>query len=482
MILSIDMGTSSVRALLFDGQGREVEAAGGRREVSYHQTADGTAEADPEELFGLLGECVDDALAGAGERRGPIEAVAFSSFLHGMLGVSAEGRPLTPAYSWADTRSAPEAEELSGVLDSEEVRQRTGCPLHPSYYAPKLRWLARTDPETFRQVDWWCSPAEYCLYRLFAVRRCTLSLASGTGLLDVRTCRWDLALLDATETRQERLSELAGSPLTGLSAPHRSRWPSLARVPWFPAASDAACSSIGSGCGAADTVAVMIGTSGAMRVVLPSCPSLVPPGLWCYRLDYRRVLLGGVLGNAGNLRRWMSDTLALGRSAEQADAEILGRGPHAHGLTVLPFFTGERSTGWDPHARAAITGMSLSTTPLDILQAGMEAVAYRLAAIFDLLLRAAPEPSRIVASGGALVRSRAWTQVVADVLERPVTRSLASEASCRGAALLALEALGRSAEASPLYGETVEPRREHAAAHQAARARQEKLRDLLAGL
>jgi gluconokinase len=338
------------------------------------------------------------------------------------------------------------------------------------------------DPGMFRRAAWWCSPAEYCLHRLFGVRRCSLSLASGTGLLDMRACRWDPQLLEAVGAAPEGLSELSDAPVTGLSGPHSSRWPGLARVPWFPAASDAACSSLGSGCQAAGTVAAMIGTSGAMRVVLPSCPSPVPQGLWCYRLDRRRLLLGGVVGNAGNLRRWMADSLALGLSALQADAAILGRGPGVHGLTVLPFFTGERSTGWNPHARAAITGMSLSTTPLDILQAGMEAVAYRLAAIFDLLRQVTPEPTRIVASGGALVRSRAWTQILADVLERPVTRSLAAEASSRGAALLALEGLGRKVEPSPEFGETVGPRQEHAAAHRSARARQEKLRDLLSNL
>ncbi len=482
MILSIDMGTSSVRALLFDEQGAEVPGAASRREHGFRQTADGAAEADADALFGLLGECIDEALRRAQERRLSIQAVAFSTFLHGMVGVSAEGRPLTPAYSWADTRSAGDAEELSRALDGEGVRQRTGCVLHPSYFPAKLLWLRRTAPETFRRVAWWCSPGEYCHYRLFGVRRCSLSVASGTGLLDLRSCRWDPEVLGATGVEPWRLSELVDLevPMPPLAGEFASRWPVLEGLPWFPAAADAACSSIGSGSAAPGRGAMMIGTSGAMRVVLDSFPSPVPRGLWCYRVDRRRLMVGGVLGNGGNLHRWMTDSLALAVPEAEADKEILDRAAAVHGLTVLPFFTGERSTGWNPHARAAITGMSLSTTPLDILQAGMEAVAYRFAAVFNLLRHVVPEPERIVASGGAIAGSRAWVQILADVLERPVTRSLALEASGRGAALLALAGLGRSVEAPDLFGDTVEPRPEHAAVHRAARARQEKLKGLLA--
>jgi gluconokinase len=151
---------------------------------------------------------------------------------------------------------------------------------------------------------------------------------------------------------------------------------------------------------------------------------------------------------------------------------------------MLPFFAGERSVGWNPRARAAVIGMSLETTALDILQAGMEAVAYRFAAVQRLLDAAAGPAGQTVATGGALFRSRAWTQIIADVLERPVTLSRVSEASSRGAALLALEALGRIPTvdaAVPLFGEVFQPREERRAAHRAAASRQESLYRLLAG-
>ncbi len=488
-----------MRAILFDHRGGEIPGAASRREHSFRVTPDGGVEADADALFTLAAQCIDETLQKAGRSSGSIAGVAFTTFLHGLLGVSRKGRALTPVYCWADTRGEREAEELARSLDAEAARQRMGCVLHASYFPARLRWLARTSPDAFRQVHWWCSPGEYCHFLLFGARLCGLSVASATGLLDLRACRWDPEMLAAAGVEEASLSGLGGmdTPLSGLVEPYASRWPALSRVPWFPAAGDGGCNSVGSDCALPGGMAVMIGTSAAVRTVVNHLPPSLPRGLWCYRMDRERLLAGGVLGNGGNLRRWMTDSLALGLDAEAADAEILRRNPAGHGLTVLPFFTGERSTGWNPQARAAVVGMSLSTTALDILQAGMEAVAYRIAAVAELLgkagllereelpaktglpRQAAPGPALTVASGGALMRSLAWTQIVADVLERPVTRSRAAEASCRGAALLALGALGLREDAEPLFGETVQPRLSHAARHREARARQEHVKRLL---
>jgi gluconokinase len=116
--------------------------------------------------------------------------------------------------------------------------------------------------------------------------------------------------------------------------------------------------------------------------------------------------------------------------------------PDAHGLTMLPFLAGERAPGWAGHARAAIHGLSMATKPLDILRAALESVAYRIALVYSLLSQLLPHEPQVVASGGAILSSPAWLQIMADVLNRPVAVSAVQEASARGAALLALESLG----------------------------------------
>jgi gluconokinase len=193
----------------------------------------------------------------------------------------------------------------------------------------------------------------------------------------------------------------------------------------------------------------MVGTSGALRIAWKADAVEIPRGLWCYRADRRRFVMGGALSNGGNLFEWMRDTLTLG-PVEELESQLAAMEADAHGLTVLPYLTGERSTGWRADARAAIIGLSIDTRPVDILRAGLEAVAYRFAAVYDLLVKEAGEPRELIASGAALLRSPAWAQIISEVIGKPIVVSGESEASSRGAALLALEAMGAIAATSDL--------------------------------
>src|SRR5262249_30676554 len=156
----------------------------------------------------------------------------------------------------------------------------------------------------------------------------------------------------------------------GLRPEFATRWPPLAGIPWLPALGDGACSNVGAGCTTAEQAALMVGTSGAMRICLPTETVAIPDGLWCYRVDGRRLLLGGSLSNGGSLYAWLTETLNL--SAAHVEHELQTMEPDAHGLTMLPFLAGERSLGWVAGARAAIVGLALATRPLDIVRAGLE--------------------------------------------------------------------------------------------------------------
>jgi len=153
------------------------------------------------------------------------------------------------------------------------------------------------------------------------------------------------------------------------------------------------------------------------------------------------VLTGGAITNGGSVYRWLLETLALGDSSGFERA-LPARPPAAHGLVVLPFLSGERSPFWPAASCGAVIGLTASTRSIDLLQAGLEAVAYRLALVWDALRRAVPGIHEIVASGGAFAHLPPWLQIVADVFGRDIVRSTEDEGSSRGAALVALEALG----------------------------------------
>lgn len=478
-ILALDIGTSSTRAVLYDAA--TGDALPGATEAVPHEpdaTADGGSTLDPDAVVREAVDCARAALA-KGDVTGGVAAVAVCTFWHSIVGVDRDGRALTPILLWSDRRSAPQVQALAEAMDAAAYTQRTGCRLHTSYVPARLRWLAETDPATFRQCARFVSPAEYLFGALLGPDRaaCSVSMASASGLMDQARGGWDpLTLAHLPGLSPTHLTPISDEPVSGLRAPYRALLPALADIPWFPAFGDGACSNIGCGATRPDRLALMIGTSGALRVVAGSAPPTVPTGLWRYQADARRYLVGGALSNGGNVWGWLQDTLRL------PDAPLSIPAPDSHGLTVLPFLNGERAPGWRDDARAVIAGLSAATTPADIAQAHLEAVAYRFAAVRERLRAAAPS-AEIIGTGAGLKASPAWTQILADVLEEPILVSAEEQASSRGAVLLTRERLGLGAVDSARFPTEARfaPNPARAARYLAARARHEALYQQMLG-
>jgi gluconokinase len=482
MVIALDLGTSSARATLYDRRGRAVD--GGFHQIAYEPatTPDGGVEHDPATLLEAAAGCLDAVTRAA--RHHEVQAVGVAAFWHGLLGFGAAGRPVTPLYMWADSRSAGEASLLRDALDEDALHARTGCHVHSSYWPAKLRWLARERPAELARIVRWGSIGEHLELALFGEAATSLSMASGTGLLDQVTRGWDAAMLAAAGIEASQLPPIDDAPAPGLVAPHGARWPALAHVPWYPAHGDGACSNVGSDCRGPQRVALNIGTSAALRVILPVRPGpdvATPWGLWRYRVDARRALLGGATSEGGNVLAWCRKHLALPGDSAALEAALEAAGPDGHGLTALPFLAGERSPGWRPEARAAIAGLSLDTGSIDIARALLESVAFRLAEVYDRLRPLASADHIVVGSGGALARSPAWTQIVADALGVPIALGGDAEASARGAALLALEALGVAVPEAPAPARVVQPALDRHARYQAARERQRRLYENVVG-
>jgi gluconokinase len=226
----------------------------------------------------------------------------------------------------------------------------------------------------------------------------------------------------------------------------------------------------------------MVGTSAAMRAVWPARRIVIPDQLWCYRVDASRVVMGGALSEGGNVIDWLRVTLRLPEEPGAVEKVMAGGVPDQSGLTILPFLAGERSPGWHGEAHATVTGLNLHTSAAQIYHAGHEAIAYRFALIYAALRHEVRAASRVVASGGGLLHSPAWMQMMADVLRAPVTASAVREASSRGAALLALEAIGALRDVAAIeapVGSTYAPDEARSRAYRRAAKRQYALYDLL---
>lgn len=447
LVLTLDIGSSSARAMIFDAHACVVPNATAQIKYQFRTTPDGGVEIDADELFKHCVGAIDELLARLGGVANQIKAVASDCFAMSVLGVDAAGNAVTPVYTYADSRGAMQVTELRAKHDESVTHQRVGTRFHTSYLPARISWVAQECPAEFKRARSWISFGEYLYFKLLGVRAVSHSAAAWTGMLNRTTLDWDDELIAALPLKRDQLSPIVDcdKPVGKLKTEFSTRWAALKDAAWFPTIGDGAAANLGSGCYDSSRIALTVGTSSAMRTVRRQDPhhiERVPNGLWSYRITRELELVGGALSEGGNVYAWMNDTLRLG-SGDEVERELAAMQPDAHGLTVLPFLAGERAPNWNADARASIIGLNLNTRPIEILRAGMEGVAYRLGLVYDLLRDAdRARQVAVIASGGALMKSPTWVQMIADVLNARVIASAESEATSRGDALIALKAIG----------------------------------------
>ncbi len=463
LVLALDIGTSSTRALCFDFEGRKV---GQSAQIPYDQrtTDDGGVEIDADFLLDLTAQCLDQLLP---TLQGEVVGVAISGFWHSLLAVDDAGNALTPVLSWADNRAAAYVPVLRALMDETACHARLGCVFHTSYWPAKLLWLRDARPELFAREakPRWMGFGEFLRSKWCGDARMSLSMASGSGLFDQNRLEFDAEMLSHVPIERAQIPELCdAADFAHLNEKMATRWPKLKDAKWFPAIGDGACSNLGSGCADETKIGLNAGTSGALRVVLRDFAGAPPRGLWRYRVDNGRSIVGGALSNAGNVLAWARENLRLSDDWPQ---NVAAMEVGAHGLTVLPFLAGERAPLWNGEARFVLEGASWNSDADMMMRAVLEGAALRFSAVAGELLKLAPA-AQIIFSGGALERVPLWQSIVCDAIGAPLTQSLESEASARGAALLALEALGALTDARdvpPEMGATLQPNLENHAVY-----------------
>jgi gluconokinase len=473
VVLSLDVGTSGVRAVLFDDAGNELEQAQtqSQRESSFGDFA----ELDADAIVTDVVKTIDELMLKAPDCFP--QYLAISAFWHSLVGADADENATTPLLTWADTRGAGFVRQLRSEFDESEWHARTGCRFHPSYWPAKLLWLRNEFPERVAQTKLWLGFAEFLCLKLFGTPAASISLASATGLFNQHTNDWDWQSIDALKIARQTLPPIVIEPGTRFKAEFRNRWPTLSEAVLTVIIGDGAANNIGGGCTTNARVALMVGTSGAMRTIFAGEPAQpLSLSLWSYRVDERRVVTGGALSDGGGLYRWLTRSLLID-DLGSIESQLARLEAVSHGLTILPCWSGERSTGWLPDARGAILGLTQRTTTIDIVRAALEAIAYRFALISKALEQAAPGAT-IVATGNALRASPVWAQIIADVLGRNLVIGGSAEASARGAALLALEVVGKIGaieDLSAVPEQVFEPDMSRHALYAAGLTRQEEI-------
>jgi gluconokinase len=469
VVIGVDVGTTSAKALAFDAEGRGY----GATEVGYPllEPEPGYAEQEPEAVIDGALEAIRGAVAAARESGAQVEGVALSSAMHAILALDVADRPLTRLVTWADTRATAQAERLRA--ERPELHDRTGTPLHPMAPLPKLVWFAENEPETFAAARRWVGVKALVVARLSGSWALDHSTASGSGLLNLQALDWDHEALDVAGLGPERLPDLVPATERLDLRPDVAAELGLdPRTPLIIGGGDGPLANLGLGAVEPGVAACSIGTSGALRLVVERPTVDRDRRLFCYALTPGRWVVGGAISNGGVVLQWIGEALApdLG---EHAEAELVALAEDApagsDGLIMLPYLLSERAPLWRAEARGAYVGLTRHHGRAHLIRAALEGVCQQLGLVLASMCDAGNEVREVRATGG-FARSALWRQILADVLDRPVGFAAAHEGSAFGAALLGMEALGLVESIDRAAGlvaidEVVEPDREAAAVY-----------------
>ncbi|UUZ95886.1 hypothetical protein LJK87_16765 [Paenibacillus sp. P25] len=459
-IIAADIGTTSSKTLVIDREGRVL--ASHSVEYPLHTPRPDMAEQDPDEIFQAVVTAIRTVIGKARVLPSQILCVSFSSAMHSLIAIDRELKPLTQCITWADNRSVGYVKVLKEELDGLGIYRRTGTPIHPMSPLLKLMWFRDNRPELFEQAYKFIGIKEYVFAKLFGRLVIDHSIASATGLFNLRELDWDAKALEACGVRPEQLPEPVPTTFTleGLSADDAAALGLAADTPFVIGASDGVLANLGVGAYEPGIYAVTIGTSGAVRGVVHE-PQTDPEGrLFCYNLKDNFWVVGGAINNGGIMFRWVRDELATleaeegrGRGMDPYDyLTELARGVPvgSDGLIFLPLLAGERAPYWNANARGVFFGLSLYHQKKHMIRAVLEGVMYRIHSVVSALEEMNGPTKEIRASGG-FARSPFWLQMMSDVLGSPVAVPNTIESSGLGAAQLGMLALGEIKDFSSVH-------------------------------
>ncbi|MCE9590371.1 MAG: gluconokinase [Planctomycetes bacterium] len=455
LVIGLDLGTTTCKALAVDARARVIASASSPVKTQF---SGDRAEQDPWLIADTAASVLRRLMSDLHGR--PIAGLAISGAMHSLIPIGDDDQPLAPASLWSDRRAATQTAAMRATPEAHDLYNATGCGIRWLYHPPRIRWWLEQEPDIARQTRRFVALKDVVTHRLTG-RWCTdTSLASTTGLLDIRTCQWHAGALRAVGIDASHLPELV-SPTgeMGRVTAAGAAWSGLPiGTPVIGGGSDGPLANLGAAGAAPGLVVASIGTSGAVRMNVSQPLLDERERTWCYVMQPGRWVAGGAIANAGLALQWVKEKWFSDLSFDDMIARADAIAPGAEGVLFLPYLTGERNPHWDTDARAVVQGLTLHHTRDHLARAALEGVAFCLADVWDALR---PEPSRVAGAEssmprsalhpdsqspirltGGIVRSPAWCRILCDVLGVSIEVSEHGDASAIGAARFAQVALG----------------------------------------
>lgn len=466
--IGVDLGTSSVKLILMDEEGRICASVSESYPQSFPKP--GWSEQDPMDWWEKTKLCIRRLTA-----RFPGEEIAGISFggqMHGLVLLDGKDKLLRPAILWNDGRTQEETDWLNREIGVQKLADYTGNIAFAGFTAPKILWVKRHEPEIFAKIAKICLPKDYIAYRLSGVHCTDFSDASGTLLLDVKNRCWSKEMLDICAVSSSQLPKLFESEqVVGTILPHIARELGLNdKVKIIAGAGDNAAGAVGTGTVADGACNISIGTSGTVFIASDSFRLPEAGALHTFAHAGGKYHLMGCILSAAACNKWWTEEILSTADYEKAGLGITADGKNP--VFFAPYLMGERTPHNDAAVRGGFVGLSMDTTRAQMAQAVMEGVAFAFRDCLSLARELGVSVTKTKICGGG-AKSRVWREIVANVLNVEVQSIEAEEGPALGAAMLAAVGCGAYDSVSQLgdkivrVTETIAPDPESAARYDA---------------
>ena len=443
-MIGIDIGTTHCKAISISVEGKMLF----EKKIVYSSTGklNEQNEQDPDSIFNSVIDLLQEIISAEKDKN--LLGISFSAAMHGLMVIDNKGKPLTPIFTWADSRSKDYAAELLQQSSAVEIYENTGLPIHPMSPLCKIIWLRNEMPLIFQQAYKYISIKEYFFYKLFGKFIVDYSMASATGLFNIHTMHWHEAALRTAGIRNDQLSKPVNPQHfeTGLKDEYQKLFGLSNEIPFYVGGSDGCLAQLGCGAINAGEGSLTIGTSGAIRILTTNPEIDKGSRLFCYALSDKHWVAGGPINNGGIVLKWFAENILQKtlQSAEELDwfSSKAQQAPvGSGGLIFLPYILGERAPMWDPDAGGVFFGLRAVHHQQHMMRAIMEGISF---ALYDVM-RAVEETygtiETLYATGG-FIESEFWLQMFADILNKKIIVRDYADASAAGACFFAMYSMG----------------------------------------
>lgn len=437
-ILVLDIGTTSMRGILYEKDGSRTDLS--RRENHLVFLGDSLIEEDPQEFRNHTVSIIREITSRHDAEE--IEAVAITAQRSSVIPVDDSGHPLLPAIMWQDTRNRSICDELA--VHNARLFQLTGAEVSTVFSGSKMTWVRRNQPEIYRRVHKFLNIPEYVCFIMCGDYVSDMTYASRTGLLDLKSGRWHPELLKLYEVEEEKLCRLIEPGQTaGYVTEAFADESGLCRgTPVLHCGGDQQCAAIGHGITSSGDLSVTMGTGGFIAAACDELPEVLNDRMvWNRSAIAGSYILEANVLSCGAALEWCAKELY---GMETIDYEVLEAQLHKENFVssclVVPYFSGRGAPDWDPSARAVFANVSTATRRSELFKSTMESIFMEIAGHlgdFDAQI-----PIRRIFCGGGMTASPALNQLQADVYGRPVYCAKDPEATALGALAVALSGLG----------------------------------------